>query len=89
MAEHADSSNPSSMRMPRGLALSVIQNLEDAGCDKETVEEFIELGETNGQLKLLENHRRGLLDDFHKKQKQIECLDYLVYQIRKEKQNKI
>ena len=70
---------------------AVIQNLEDAGCDKNTVEQFMELGE-NGerqrQMKLLEKHRRGLLEKVHKNEKQIDCLDYLVYQMRKEKQEK-
>lgn len=72
--------------------MEIIQTLEDAGCDNKTVEQFIKLGETGetqGQLRLLENHRRSLLNHVHEKQKQIDCLDYLVYQIRKEKQNKI
>ena len=70
---------------------AVIQNLEDAGCDKDTVEQFMELGE-NGerqrQMKLLEKHRRVLLEKVHKKEKQIDCLDYLVHQMRKERQEK-
>ena len=70
---------------------AVIQNLEDAGCDQDTVEQFMELGE-NGerqrQMKLLEKHRKGLLEKVHKKEKQIDCLDYLVYQMRKEKPEK-
>ncbi|MFR1480522.1 MAG: hypothetical protein ACLSB9_35010 [Hydrogeniiclostridium mannosilyticum] len=44
---------------------AVIQNLEDAGCDPETVEEFLALdgeGKTGEQLKLLARQRRQLLD---------------------------
>lgn len=68
---------------------SIIQNLEDAGCDKQTVERFMELreaGEKKGQLMLLETHRRSLMQKVHKHEKQINCLDFLVYQMRKGRQ---
>lgn len=67
---------------------AVIQNLRDAGCDTKTVERFMELGEegkTREQLDLLANHRRQLLDRVHKEEKRIDCLDYLVYQMQKQK----
>ncbi len=67
---------------------AVIQNLKDAGCDKKTVERFMELeeeGKTKEQLDLLANHRRQLLDRVHKEEKRINCLDYLVYQMQKQK----
>lgn len=35
-------------------------------------------------LKLLSSHRRLLLDRLHKDQKQIDCLDYMVYQLEKQ-----
>ncbi|MCM1416622.1 MAG: hypothetical protein NC430_11960 [bacterium] len=62
----------------------VIQNLKDAGCDRETIERFMNCmnqGDLNGQLRLMEEHRKCILDKVHKEEKQIECLDYLVYQI--------
>ena len=34
-------------------------------------------------LRLLTAHRRHLLDTLHQEQKRIDCLDYLVYQMRK------
>lgn len=67
---------------------SVIQNLEDAGCDPETVVQFMELGMAGNrqdQLKLLEQHRKCLLEKVHKNEKRIDCLDYLVFQMNKEK----
>ncbi|MCD7908931.1 MAG: hypothetical protein LUH04_14865 [Clostridium sp.] len=70
---------------------SVIQNLEDAGCDQETVAQFIELGMAGNwqnQLKLLEQHRKRLLEKVHKNEKRIDCLDYLVFQMNKEKKEK-
>lgn len=66
---------------------AIVQNLEDAGCDKDTVAQFMELGKNGkkqGQVKLLEKHRRMLLDQVHKREKQIDCLDYLLYQIKRE-----
>lgn len=70
---------------------AVVQNLKDAGCNEEVVEEFMELaeaGERQKQFKLLEKHRRTLLDKVHSKEKQIDCLDYLVFQMKKETQNR-
>lgn len=64
----------------------VERNLIDAGCDGKTVKQFMELekaGEQQEQLKLLEKHRSILLDQVHKNEKQIDCLDYLLYQMRK------
>lgn len=68
------------------LLQEIIQNLKDAGCDRETVEHFMELeenGDTLEQLKLLSIHRERLLDRVHREEKRIDCLDYLVYQIQK------
>lgn len=65
---------------------AMIQNLKDAGCDKDTITAFVkDLREekiTDG-LKLLAVHRRSLLDKLHKEQKRIDCLDYLVYKLEK------
>lgn len=66
---------------------SVIQNLEDAGCGLEMVAEFMNLGiagNRQNQLKLLEQHRKRLLEKVHMNEKRIDCLDYLVFQMNKE-----
>ena len=68
---------------------AVIQNLKDAGCDDETVTCFLNMTERRkwqGQLKLLEKQRRSLLEQVHKNEKQIDCLDYLVFQMKKRKE---
>ncbi len=65
---------------------TMIQTLKDAGCDSYTRTAFIEALRTNkiaDGLKLLAIHRQALLDKLHKEQKQIECLDYLVYKMEK------
>ena len=65
----------------------VIRNLKDAGCSRRDIEQFLALdqaGRTQEQLALLALHRQKLLDKVHAEEKRINCLDYLVYQIRKQ-----
>lgn len=66
---------------------TVLQNLKDAGCGPELVEQFMvyqEKGNRAEQLKLLSLHRKKLLEQIHQQERQICCLDYLVYQINQE-----
>lgn len=66
---------------------SIIQNLKDAGCDSEMIEKFmadLKKGKEASGLKRLAVHRKKLLDSLHREQKCIDCLDYLVYQMKKE-----
>lgn len=75
------------MRVNESLE-SIIQNLKDAGCDSETIEHFMEdlqNGKEASGLKRLATHRKKLIDSLHREQKCIDCLDYLVYQIKKAK----
>lgn len=63
------------------------QNLEDAGCDKQTKEKCMALfqsGNLRGILPLLSNYRKDLLSTVRSGQKRIDCLDYLIYKIQKE-----
>lgn len=67
---------------------SIIQNLKDAGCDSETIENFmadLQKGKRANGLKRLVVHRKNLLDSLHREQKCIDCLDYLVYQMKEVK----
>ncbi len=66
---------------------AIIQNLNATGCGEYTLKAFVNNfndKKFSDGLKLLEAHRRTLLDELHKEQKQIDCLDYLVYKMRKE-----
>lgn len=66
---------------------AIVQNLIDAGCGQEFIAEFMEdfrKKNLSKDLKLLAAHRRSLLDNLHKEQKRIDCLDYLVYKMEKE-----
>lgn len=67
---------------------STIQNLKDAGCDSETIENFmadLQKGKRANGLKRIAVHRKNLLDSLHREQKCIDCLDYLVYQMKEVK----
>lgn len=66
----------------------IAQNLKDAGCTDEVIQIFLvdlEQGKTTEGMKLLEHHRRQLLVGLHLWQKKIDCLDYLIYQMKKDR----
>lgn len=65
---------------------AVVQNLKDAGCSIDMIENFMECYDSENlseQLLLLEKHRKQLLSRVHKEEKHITCLDYLVYELKK------
>lgn len=62
------------------------QNLVDAGCGPDIVRQCMALARKQDQselMQVLSCHRRALLDVLHQSEKQIDCLDYLVYQMEK------
>ncbi len=64
----------------------VEENLRDAGFGEEAAAEFINCvaeGDVNRQLKLLACHRAELLRHIHSEEERLNCLDYLVYQVKK------
>lgn len=70
---------------------AIIQNLKDAGCDQATIQIFLtdfHRGEQSKGIRLLEKHRRTLLDDLHLEQKRIDCLDYLLFTLQKQQWRK-
>ncbi|MDE6903485.1 MAG: hypothetical protein K2P76_00810 [Lachnospiraceae bacterium] len=46
---------------------------------------YFDKGDWKDQLSLLEEHRESILSRVHEEEKQIDCLDYLVYQIKNRK----
>lgn len=65
----------------------IYQNLKDAGCDEQTTGKCIELIKKKnyrGLLPILSDYRKSLLNTVRLGQKQIDCLDYLIYKIQKE-----
>ena len=74
-----------------GSRQAVMQNLIDAGCSKDMIDDLMkQLAEDDMEslLQMLEKHLECLLSMVHQKEKQIDCVDYLVYQIKRSKQEK-
>lgn len=73
--------------MPEALTReAIVQNLRDAGCDECLIDQFLAQGDQATlcqQLKLLEKHRCCLLKKLHSTQKQIDCLDFLLWQMKR------
>lgn len=66
----------------------IIQNLIDAGCESDMIDgcmQNIANGKKDELLKCLENHRVTLLHKVHENEKQIDCLDYFIFQINRSK----
>lgn len=65
---------------------AIVANLVDAGCDNALIEQFMTLLNTDRKeagLSLLAKHRRFLLDCYHADQKKIDCLNFLLYHLKK------
>jgi len=62
------------------------QNLIDAGCPIELTRicmELAEQGNNNAMIEILSRHRQDLLNNIHQGQDALDCLDYLVHQLKK------
>lgn len=65
----------------------IYQNLIDAGCDKQTADycmSIVRKGTYSELLPILSRYRTGLLGAVRSGQKQIDCLDYLIFKIQNE-----
>ncbi|QWU13115.1 hypothetical protein SAMN04487895_115115 [Paenibacillus sophorae] len=60
----------------------VFRNLLDAGCSRDFADNFLHLADQQKKLRLLSCHRCSLLDKIHEYQKQLDCLDYLIYSMK-------
>ena len=62
------------------------ENLKDAGFDADNIHRCMDMlshGSYDELYKFLASHRKDLLDSVHESTKQLDCLDYLVYKLRK------
>lgn len=60
------------------------QNLIDAGCDEDTIARFFNSRSKQERLRILDKQRKQLLETYHNDARKIDCLDFLVYQLKKE-----
>lgn len=68
----------------------IIENLKDAGFGHCQIQELLELykqGQKEKVHKILEKHRKNVLDKVHKNEKQIDCIDYFIYQMERKKKD--
>ena len=66
---------------------NIVQTLKDVGCNKRTIESYIEQeGNQKRQLTILYNQRKKQLETVHKHQKRLDNLDFLIYSINKEQE---
>lgn len=70
---------------------NLIQLLGNVGCradDIAVIQKFIREDDFCAANRLLRRHRAELLENLHKSQAQIDCLDFIVYQMEKCKKAK-
>lgn len=73
--------------------LSLILTLHDIGFEPAEVEKYMHLvleGDSTGarRMLMLGEKRQGMLEEIHFREKQLDRLDYLRYEIRKEQERK-
>lgn len=65
---------------------SLEEYLNDVGCslkEKAEIMEYAKNQDIKNIVRLLRRHRQSTLDIIHKEEKQISCLDYLLFQLEK------
>ncbi|MCM1113166.1 MAG: hypothetical protein NC399_07940 [Muribaculum sp.] len=66
----------------------MVQNLKDAGCDADQIADLCGLcgtGQTEEAVRALRRHRCRLMERLHQSQKRVDCLDYLIHKLEKER----
>lgn len=72
--------------MEQEITEATIQNLRDAGCSDEMIEQYIkyEMADCDcGMMRILAVQRCSLLDSIHVEQHKLDCLDYLIHKVKK------
>ncbi|SDM49067.1 hypothetical protein [Lachnospira pectinoschiza] len=70
----------------------LLQNLRDAGCDQKMIDTCMNIADQNADAKilpLLQEYRTCQLDRVHREQDKLESLDYLMYQLQKQRLGQI
>ena len=69
----------------------IYQNLVDAGCNQKTIHRCMKLAQENNVEALLSQlcvYRKHLIEQTHNYQENIDCLDYLIYSLKKSNENR-
>ena len=66
------------------ISQCIRDNLIAAGCNDEMIERFASGEDKEMQIKILTAYRRKLLETIHQEQNKLDCLDYLIFTLKKE-----
>lgn len=69
----------------------ILLDRQAIGCDERTAQVFLRCrqnGDLPGEIAVLEHHRKTLLEQIHEKERYISCVDFVLYQLRKESSDK-
>ena len=78
-----DGEDMNDVRQPQAL-LDALRRRRPVWAGKWSVSSLWKRRGARGQLRLLSAHRQQLLKRLHREEKRIDCLDYLVHQLRKQ-----
>lgn len=65
---------------------ALVRNLRDAGCPPTVIERFMEsysAGNTPEQMRILSGQRKKLLARVHEEQNRLDCLDDLLFRLKR------
>lgn len=68
----------------------IIQCMSECGCDAGQTEEFLQLKEkccADSCIRYLKRHRKQLLEQIHTLTRKVECVDYMIRELEKQKGN--
>lgn len=74
-------------KMDSDRIFKIERNLSDAGCSASFIERFLKLEKDKNhreQQRLLSQHKLCLLKELHDEQYKIDCLDHMIYTMKKE-----
>lgn len=69
----------------------IVNCMTDCGCSAEQAAQFLSLKETccaESCIRYLKRHRKQLLDEIHQMHRKVDCVDYLIRELEKQKETK-
>lgn len=67
----------------------ILNSMSDCGCSEAQAEQFLALKEnccSESCIRYLKRHRKQLLDEIHQMQKNVDCVDYLIRELERQKE---
>ena len=64
---------------------NILTNLSDAGCGTEELQKakkLWEAGDTEALIRYFRKCRCSRMEELHKSQRKVDCLDYLIYRLK-------